>query len=344
MRRSILLLVLVLLPAVAVGPGLVQSFSAHASAQKPTPEKKKSCPTKGKKGKTAKGKCPSTKKAKKTPTPQPLPKKSPTKTPLRPTAVPTRLPPLPPTSAPRPSSTTVSLDVRADTDLPNHVAFFACGIPTAIRASFYPNPVTATLDRESTNYAAGHSSLRLVVPRSLSPGTYEIALHAYYQTPTDAARNVSSGVAVTTPSEAVLTVDASGQASIAGGSGNPGVGLEDCTTVPDGFQPGTPPTPGPANVHLQSWLSTLNPGPGAQVTLSTQVTARGKPVSSVEVYSQWFGPYGIRHCDALTDSTGLATCTLSNTPSLPGSQVTVQVTFFFEGQQYTTYAYYTSSP
>lgn len=344
MRRLILVALLLLVPALAVGPGLVQANTAISSAvHTPAPERKHTPtakPAKHKKHtkKTKKTKCPKgkvrkgkkcVKKSTKVHTAIPTPTSTPTVTPTV-TATPTMTPTPPPATA--------SIHIQANTLAATNVGFYVCGLPDGVTASFDPNPGTSAPNpTASTHYAAG-TTLTLTSAWTTTPNTYGLQIFGYYKAANGSTSPRGGSIE---PSGVLLTVDGSGNAIAKGSDQVVSGDYGNCSAPPSGFGPAPTPTLGPNDVVLSSSVSDANPQPNERITITGRIMIRGYPGDQIDATFRFFGLRSIPPCYTMTDSTGTARCTITNSNPISGSQETVQITFTYAGKQYVTYTSYT---
>ena len=143
------------------------------------------------------------------------------------------------------------------------------------------------------------------------------------------------------PSGVLLTVDGSGNATVKGSDDVLTGGIQNCSPPPPGFGPQPTPTLGPNDVVLSSSVSDANPQPNERITISGRIMVRGYPASQIDATFRFFGLRSIPPCYTMTDATGTARCTVTNSNPISGSQETVQITFTYAGKQYVTYTSYT---
>jgi hypothetical protein len=299
--------------------------------------------------KHAKCKAPKKKGAKKTPKACAKPKKKKTTHHANPTTVPatrrTSTPTVTPsptatdTSMPAPTASINTIGVRAVVNSLYQAAFFACGLPAGVSASFGPNPATSSSDKTLPTHASAPSTLSVSTAAQTQPGTYLIALYAYFKN--------AKGVPVLTvpaggwvePRTVLLTVDGSHATTITPSTAYP-ADLSVCSTPPAGFQPTPPATPSPADFQVQARLSDTTPHAGENVTIYGTLTASGQGIYNTPMDARWFLPNGIEDCYGITDAGGTASCTVTNSATIKGYQVEVEVIFQYAGHTYTDYATY----
>jgi len=361
MRRVILILMLLGMPVLAIGPSLAGASPArstiHASAQK---SKSTPCP-KGKKGnkcrKTRKGKKPKTptRRPTATKTPRPAaPRPTATRTPT-PTATPTPTPTSTPTSTPTPTVTFTptptatptpavsTLSVRADIAAGYRAAFLICGLPQGATAFFTPNPATSTADANAPGGAAAHSILNLVTAYgAVPPASYSLALYAYYQDPSGSQVQSPPGPGQVEPYALTLTVSSSGQTTLSTLGITPAVGLQGCSVLPPGFGPSPTATPSSSDIGYSASMSDPHPHAGELETVYGVFTVRGKGLSDVLMRAYWYFPGNVPECSTYTDTSGQASCQVTVPSTYPNQRVQVQAIFVYNGQQYVTYAYFTT--
>lgn len=356
MRRTLVVLLLILFPAMAIGPALAGASSSDvpsraqvASSKKSHATKKPSC----KKGfkRVHKGKKWVCVRAKKHPTKKPP---RPTRTPtLVATATrtatsattPTSTPTSTPTFTPTPTATATpppsvsSLSVVADLPASYKAGFYVCGLPNQLGATFSPNPAMATGDSHSPTYAAAHTTMTIATPFGLVAGAYPLAIHAYFEDPHGNQVIAPPGGGLVSPTGALLTVFSGGGTTLTLLPNTP-VGLDNCGAPPVGFAPFGTATPAPSSIAVQATVSDTHPSAGEYETVYGSIESGGKGISGVLVHTIWFLPNGQNGCDAYTDANGSASCSLLLGSYLPNQTVEIEVFFTLNGRQYSTYAYF----
>jgi hypothetical protein len=235
----------------------------------------------------------------------------------------------------------VSLPVRADIPVGYRAGFFVCGLPTGVTAIFSPNPAPSTSDFTVATNAASHSTLDLSVPRALAAGAYPLTVFAYFEGPDGAQVAAPPGGGAIEPRAATLTVDASGNATLQATSSQPAAGFESCSPIPDGFAPQPTSTPAPNSVRVYAWVSDPHPASGESETVTGAIQVGGQPVPGVLIHTRWYQYYGIDRCDAVTGSNGEGTCSIIIERTLPSYTVRIDLTFEYNGQEYTTFTSFT---
>lgn len=357
MRRLALLVLLLVVPAVALGPEIVgasgtpgavgaRSASAHDLAAKKCSKKARS------------NKCKPPPRHKPTATPK---KKKPTATPTpkkkkpRATAVPTRTAPPPPsatvvptptvtptaTATPTPTPSTAQISVESGVAPGYITAFLVCGLPDGVTASFAPNPVASGPDGASPTGSSARSTLTLSTDWQVPPGQYGLEVWAEYIDSTGALSSGPPGGSLT-PNAVLLTVKAGNQTIVTATDAVPAANFQHCSPLPSTFQPRPTPTVDVSKVVVSSTVSDGRPAAGERVAVIGKISYLGTPIPNVPVHMAWFGPRPIEPCDATTDLQGTAVCSRVNANPLPNQKVTIQVTFKYNGATFTSYtAYYT---
>lgn len=348
LRRLLALCAILILPVLAAVPALAHAPSGEYVSR--TPLAKHHGKTKhsahhhakkahGKNKHTAKKKSTSKKghKTKRTvakPRNTPVPTSTPTNTPT-PTDTPT------PTATPIPTPAIAELQIALDMARGYTVAFVACGLPQGVTAEFTDNPAYPVFDNTSPQGGVAKSTLAVVAPYTVTAGSYLLAIHPYFHDQSGAAvMDPPNGYALSLQS-VLLTIDGSGDVTLAPSADIAAVGNTGCSSLPPGFN--LPPAATPSeNVSVSSAVSNPHPAAGATETIDGILKVNGQPVSGVLMRSNWYLPNGlVDSCDASTDAGGIATCSLTNTNPVPGFTVQIEVIFQYDGQQYTTYNSYT---
>jgi hypothetical protein len=355
MRRYIAVALILVVPALAVGPAFAGSLGAHS----PTPEKKqKHCP-KGKKLK--KGKCVKIKAkiATHTPTHTPTRTATPTRTPTptftpTPTSTPTFTPTLTPTATrtptftvtptftptPTPTPTVLTLNLTAATPQTYSVAFYACGLAGGIQLSFSPELAPSNYDPSSSTLYSSRTTLSVSVPYGAAPGIYTLAVRGHYALgPTQPVSGGPSPGDIS-PQTVVVTVNGNGTSSLASSDVPAAITGQTCTPLPAGFSPTPTPTLAPSDVQVSAGISDSHPVAGEYVTAHGTISVRGRPASA-SILFKWYLPTGIKTCYNFTNSQGSASCTMRNTNPYPGWVVIVQLLFTYNGQTYLASTSYT---
>lgn len=263
----------------------------------------------------------------------PVPTATPTNTPT-PTDTPT------PTATPIPTPAISELQIGLDMERGYSVAFMVCGLPQGVTASFSDNPTYPAFDSTSPQGGIAKSTLTVVAPYTVSPGSYLLAIHPYFEDRSgNPIMDPPNGYQLLLQS-VLLTIDGSGTATLAASNDVAAVGNTGCSSLPPGFAPSPAATPS-GSVSISSAVSDPHPAAGASETITGTLTVNGQPVSGVLMRSNWYLPNGVvDSCDAPTDASGSASCTLPNDNPTPGFTVQIQVTFEYNGQQYRTYSSY----
>lgn len=349
MRRVTPVVLLLMIPLLAVAPGVVRAYSGHSVApasHKPVRETNKTtCPKKGQKKST---KC--SKKPAKKPTPTPTPRKKTKKktpTPVRratprptatrtPTATPTYTPSATPTITltPTPVPKTARLPLHSDVPQQYVVAFVVCGLPPGVTASFDPNPVVSQPSPTAPGGGSAQTVMTVSSDWTATPNDYGLEIFALYQNPQGVSAPTPPGGAIQPRAAILHLTDTS--ASLTAADAVPATNYQGCSPVPASFQPAPVPTSDPGSVKVTSTISDSHPAANESLTATGQITANGQPVYNVPVHFAFYGPRGIPGCDRTTDAYGKASCSWVNSQPLPGYQVLVQITFSYQGRVYTT--------
>lgn len=264
----------------------------------------------------------------------PVPTATPTNTPT-PTDTPT------PTATPIPTPGIAELQIALDMARGYTAAFTVCGLPQGVTAEFTDNPAYPVFDDTSPQGGVAKTTLTVIAPYTVTAGSYLLAVHPYFQDHAgNAVMDPPNGYALQLQS-VLLTIDGSGNVTLAPSTDIAAVGNTGCSSLPPGFTASPTATPG-ASVAVSSAVSNPHPAAGAVETINGTLTVNGQPVSGVLMRSNWYLPNGaVASCDAQTDATGTASCSLTNDNPTPGFTVQIEVTFEYDGQPYTTYSSYT---
>lgn len=348
MRRLLLLAICLVIPLLAAGsPFTVTASSGHPYSS-PTHEhkSKKACP-KPKKGKhvTIPKRCKKIKGSRPaTPTPTRTRRATPTKVPIQTptstataTSTPTQTPT--PTATLPPAPSLLSLGVSANANPGYRIAFYVCGLPAGVTATFSPSPAIATDAPASPYGATAGAALAMSVSSSVAPGSYALALRADVEDPAGQRVNWSPGGDDLQPHAVLLTVDG-GHASASGSSAEVAVGSEGCSAVPAGFAPPPAGPPAAGSVTVSAYVPTQHAAANSLVSIYGSILVNGQPVSGIPMHTRWYMPNSIQTCDGITDGTGSATCSVVNDHPLPNNRVPIQVSFVYAGQTYATSAVY----
>jgi hypothetical protein len=350
MRRLVLLVLLLAVPAIAVGPGIVgatgtprtpdaQSAPAQKHASKPCAKKTKKKAARCKPAAHHK------------PTPTPTRKKKQPKATAAPvhTATPTPTATLIPTATvtptvtltPTPEPSTAQIKVESEVARGYVTAFLVCGLPNGVTAFFSPNPVTSGSDSASPTGSSARSTLTLSTTWQVGPGQYGLEVWAEYIDSNGSLSNGAPGGTLV-PRAVLLTVGQSHRTTVSATDAVPAANFQHCSPLPSTFQPKPTPTVDPSKVVVSTSVSDAHPVAGESVAVIAKISYGGNPIPNVPVHIAWFGPRPIEPCDTTTDLQGFASCSRVNLNPLPNQTVTVQVTARYDGYTYTSYtAYYT---
>jgi hypothetical protein len=367
-RRFFFFIAIVLIPGLAVAPAFAHSVEHSALSGAMKAHK---CP-KGKKYDSKHHKCVKagkhkptptrtpTKKVKKKPTPTrtPKPRQAPTIAPTPTdtfTPTPTNTPTSTPTPTPTPTNTPTPTATPTPTPLPLSATFqlavdvapgyrvglFLCGLPTGGSATFTPNPGAGSPDSFAVAGGSFTTQLTVQAPYTTFENTYAMALHYYAQDPTGASiANPPGGVSLLPPT-VLLDVGVGGKTTLSGSDVPVAVGATNCSPVPSGFGPAPTATPVLTGINPSATISEDHPSFGDNVTVDASLSENGKLVPNVQVHTTWLFPFGPQVCNALSDSSGHALCSVQVNQSSPGYVVQVRVDMTFAGVVYTTYTHFT---
>lgn len=340
MRRLVMVVVLALVAALVFAPQVsgtvVRSVSASGKpTAKPVREtSKKTCP-KLKKGKKPKGSCAKAKKTKpkRHPKATAVPSRPPTSTSTR-----TPVPSASPTATDIPPSE-VSVHVRAIAQTWDQAAFYACGMPNGVTASFNPRSATAQPDNTSPSYASAASTLTLSTSHSVEPNSYPIALYARFKDSQGTPVPQLPVGGYVEPRAVLLTVNPDGSTRISATTTIPITGS--CSSAPDDFLPAPTATPAASEIHVQAWVSDTHPVAGENVIVHGSLTVRGQPAFQVLMTANWFLPHGVSSCYGYSQADGVASCSLDNANPIPGYPVQIEVNFMYNGSIFSALTSYT---
>lgn len=367
LRRLLALCAILILPVLAAVPALAHSpsgeyvsrtplakqqgktkHSARHTAKKNHAKKKHVTKKKyagkkkhaGKKKYTGKKKAPAKKTVRKTKRAVAKPRNTPVPTPTA-TNTPTPTDTPTPTATPIPTPAIAELQIGLDMARGYSVAFVACGLPEGVTAEFTDNPAYPVFDATSPQGGVAKTTLTVVAPYTVTAGSYLLAIHPYFEDRSgNAVMDPPNGYALSLQS-VLLTIDGSGNVTLAPSTDVAAVGNTGCSSLPNGFAPAPAATPS-TNVSVSSAVSNPHPAAGAIETIDGTLSTDGQPVSGALMRSNWYLPNGVvDSCDASTDATGTASCSLTNDNPVPGFVVQIEVSFEYNGQQYTTYSSYT---
>lgn len=351
-RRLLALCAILILPLLAAVPALAHSPSTEYVSRTPLAKHrgavhhatrhagkkshgKTKHPTKKKpaKSKTKRKATPAITKPRNTP----VPTATPTNTP-KPTATPTNTPT--PTATPIPTPAIGELQIALDMARGYSAAFEVCGLPRGVTAEFVDNPAYPVFENTSPQGGVARTTLTVVAPYTVTAGSYLLTIHPFFQDQSgNAVMDPPNGYALQVQS-VLLTINGSGNVALAPSTDVAAVGNTGCSSLPPGFAPGPAATPS-GSVSVSSTVSDPHPAAGAAETITGALSVNGQPVSNVLMRSNWYLPNGnVASCDAPTDATGTASCSLTNDNPSPGFTVQIQVTFEYNGQQYTSYSSY----
>lgn len=350
MRRTALTLLLLAVALLWVMPASAarnsvshSSYTAVAEGKRANHKKKTPTPVphKHKKKKPTKHKA--------TPVPTAKPKRKATPKPTRTaapvvamTATPTSTAtPVPtPTLTPTPEPLTATMALKSNVPMGYSAAFFVCGLPAGVSATFTPNPAASLADQTSPNYSSAQTTVTVSVPYTVAPNTYGLSFYAYYKDAHGAIlRAVPDGTVL--PQFATLAVQ-TGSATLAPAPAVPPDGGQGCSAVPAGYQPQPLPTVGPSDYALTSWVSDAHPKTGETVTVYAQLMFQGQPVHGATVVFAWYS-YGVTRspCVVVTDGTGTASCSTVNSTPLAGVPVTIEATVYYNAFTFNSWTSYT---
>lgn len=271
------------------------------------------------------------------PTRTPAPTRTPTPTA---TATPTPTATFTPTPSPTPTPQVVTAQVLGSATSGYKVGFFACGVPDGTLVQFSPNPVQADGSHTLAGVTAAASTVNVTIPSMTLPGSHTFALHAYYQDPSGNPLVYPPAGGQVSPRAFTISVDASGRATIQPSNTVPAVGLDACTSPPPGFQPvGVGPQGGAITPY--AYAQDVTPQQYGPETIVGGLQESGHYLNNVQMHVQWFFPFGIQTCDAISGIGGLASCSLNVGPTPHGYQVQEQVTLTYSGTQWVTYTQFT---
>jgi hypothetical protein len=338
-RRFAVILLLMIVPGVAVSPGLLRATATHAASQAA-----KHCT---KKVKIVKGHRVTVKKCTKTPAKTPKPP-TPTSTPTNtPTATPTATATATATSTSTPTSTAtphppsvVAMPVQVQMAQGYSADFVVCGLPKGASASFTPNPTTSVQNFTSPLRAAATSQLAISVPFGTEANTYALNISTYYKSSSGTPVSLPTGGVFVTPSALVLQVAPDGGLSLSIPAGAPLASSANCSPTDSTFRPAPTPTPAPSDVVVTVSISNQFPPLNGFVTVTGRLTVRGQPQYGALMTTKWYFPFSTGNCTGVTDGTGQASCGFTNVRTLPNYPVQVQVSFTVNGQTYYGYAIY----
>ncbi|HZU14070.1 MAG TPA: hypothetical protein VFB58_14615 [Chloroflexota bacterium] len=322
MRRAALIVLLASIPLLAVWPELAGAAPTHpatvASAVSCHPHGKTHCkkptPTKHRKSKHHK-------KKRKKATPAPT---------ATATATPTMTPTPTDTATPEPAQAQIGVD--AQTTGPSTVVFLVCGLPSGVTASFGPNPAQGARDPSVPFKYDARSTLTLQAGWQVPSRSYSLEVYALYY------GQAQGGIL--SPQFLSLTVNGS-TASVSAAPIAPDIGMQNCSAYPPGYAPIPTVTIPSSDIQVGEAIVPSRPAPGATVTITAWIKARGQPVYGVPVTFTFYGPRPMPNCTAVTDTTGQAVCRIANTNPLTGANVLVIATFQFNNTYYTASASYT---
>lgn len=358
LRRLLALCAILVLPVLAAVPALAHSPSTeyvsrtplakHHGSNHATSHAVKKHGTSKKSGKSTKAHGKPKGNTKKKPTPKTQRKPTPAITNARNTPVPTATPthtPTPtntptPTATPIPTPAISELQIVLDMARGYSAAFTVCGLPAGVTSEFAGNPAYPVFDSTSPQGGVAKTTLTVVVPYTAVAGSYLLAIHPFFEDQSgNAVMYPASGYALQSQS-VLLTIDGPGDASLSPSTDVAAVGNTGCSSLPPGFATATAATPS-SSVSISSGVSDPHPAAGATETIDGTLKVDGQPVSGVLMRSNWYLPNDVvASCDAPTDAAGNASCSLTNDNPVPGFTVEIQVTFEYNGQQYTTYSSY----
>lgn len=149
------------------------------------------------------------------------------------TATPTNTPTPTPTPVPTPSVGELAMSV--DMARGYSAAFTVCGLPNGVTASFLPNPAYPAFNSASVPGGRASTTLDLVAPYTVPPGSYLLAVHPYFE---DVSGNLVQeppyGYTMN-PQSVLLTIGDSGGATLAPSDEIAAVGTTHCSPLPDGY-------------------------------------------------------------------------------------------------------------
>jgi hypothetical protein len=335
-RRFVVIVLMLLVPAVAVSPIPWHAVTTHAASSSA-----KHCT---KKTKLVKGRRVTVKKCPKAPAKTATPTNTPTNTPtFTPTATATSTPT--PTNTPTPTPTphppaVVTTSVQAQIVQGYSAYFVVCGLPRGASASFTPDPSPSVQNIASPLRSAATAQLAISVPFGTDPSAYALNIATYYKTAAGTPVTLPNGGAFVSPSTLVLTVGPDGDASLSVPAGFPLATTPNCSPLDTSFKLAPTATPSPLDVSVTASMSNTFPAANALVTVTGTLMVRGQAQYGALMTAKWYFPFGVGTCVGLTDNTGRASCSFTNSNALPNYPVQVQLSFTVNGATYYAYTTY----
>jgi hypothetical protein len=233
------------------------------------------------------------------------------------------------------------VNIIAGTPAYYSVAFYVCGLPAGVSASFSPPIAPSTPDVTPVSNYSARSTLSLSTPWTVHPGQYTLAIRGAYLNAQHQPTGTGPSGNLITPQTVLMTVQEDGSVSLVSSPIPVATEGMSCTSLPAEASVTATATPSATDVQIAGSISNANPAAGEPVTVTGTIKVRGMPVDAVTMETKWYLPTGMATCFAQTDRNGTAICSMSNDHPLTGWIVQVQLLFFYNGGTYITYVAYT---